>query len=160
MAKGIEYEEVLVAGDDRCTAAGGRGAQHDVVTSIPAHRRLEGFGRDQREPFLEQATRCAHVARTLAELPRKDIAQLVEQWLRREDGVLAHAVLQQLRTRAPGDECRDLERLHLLIRHTLQLARTGQSRHADFRRAWPSFCWRRSASRQAVVPGVAGDACP
>jgi hypothetical protein len=77
------------------------------TTSPSRSRQTRGSrGSDQRERLSEQLKGGPH-NRALAELLLQDITELVQQRLRRNDDVLASAMLEEIAAGAARDECRD-----------------------------------------------------
>ena len=63
-----------------------------------------GSGVTSRERLGEQLKGGPHINRALAELPLQDVTKLIQQWLRRNDFVLADAVFEEIAAGAARDE--------------------------------------------------------
>jgi hypothetical protein len=106
-SKGIQHQKILVAGDDRRTVPAERCRQHDIVVSVAANWLIECFGDDEGERLGKQLRGGPRIERALTELPFEDLAKLDQQWLRRDDDVLAHAVLEEIAAGATRDQRSD-----------------------------------------------------
>jgi hypothetical protein len=97
-------QQILIARDNRGALAGTRRRQHDVVISVATHRR---FKRDERERFLEQPNGRSHIRSALMKLSNQHVSELVQQGSRRNQDVMANAVLQKIAAGAPRHESGD-----------------------------------------------------
>jgi hypothetical protein len=79
LLKGIEHEEILITSDDRRAPAGHGGREDEIIIAVAARRRLQDGWGDQCEGLREEPNSRSHVRVALAELPREDLAQLVEE---------------------------------------------------------------------------------
>ena len=104
--KTIQDRQILITTDDGGASPVHRGRQHDIVVGVATHWRLERIRRDQGERLAEQPNGASRIHRALMKFSSQDIAQPVEQRARRNDDVMADAVLQKLAT-AARDEGRD-----------------------------------------------------
>jgi len=105
--KGIEDQQILIAGNNRGTLAGARRRQHNVVINVATNRRFKRGGCDERERFLEQANGRSHIRSTLSKLSSQHISELVQQWSRRNHHVVADTMLQKIAAGAARDESGD-----------------------------------------------------
>jgi hypothetical protein len=92
----------LITSDDRGALAGQRHRQHDIVVAVATRWWIERVWRDERERLNEQLKGGPHINDALAELPLENFAEFVQQWLRRNDDMLAEAVFQKVRRRCHG----------------------------------------------------------
>jgi hypothetical protein len=103
----IQNQQILIARDNCGALAGARRRQHDVVISVATHRRFKRDGRDERERFLEQPNGRSHIRSALMKLSSEHIPELVQQGSRRNQDVMANAVLQKIAAGAPRHESGD-----------------------------------------------------
>src|SRR5437762_14058846 len=80
--KGIEDQQIPIAGDNRGALAGARRRQHNVVINVATNRRFKRGGCDERERFLEQANGRSHIRSALMKLSSQHVSELVPQWAR------------------------------------------------------------------------------
>ena len=105
--KRIEHLQILISSDDRHAFAGHCGRQDDIVIAVAAHRWVKDLWRDEREGLGKEINGRARVHLSLPKLTDEDVAKLVQQRLRGNDGVTADAVLQNITAHATRDQRRD-----------------------------------------------------
>jgi len=122
--KRIQDQEILIAGDDRRALAAQCRRQHDIVVAIATGWGIECDRRHEREGLGEQLKGGPHINRALAELPLQDFTKLVQQGLRRNDNVLADAMLEEIGASAARDEGGDQ---HVRIKEEFHETRVNTS---------------------------------
>ena len=105
--KGIQDQQILIAGDNRGALSGERSRQHDIVIMVATSRRLEYVGRHEGDRLLEQPKGRSNIHGALTKFSSQDIAKLVEQRSRRNHDMVADTVLQKIPADAARDEGRD-----------------------------------------------------
>jgi hypothetical protein len=122
--KGIQDQQILIAGDNHGTLAGARRRQNNVVISVATSRRFKWDGRYDRERFLEQPDGRSHIRSALTKFSSQDVAKLVQERSRRNHHVVPDAVLEKIAADAARHESGDQ---HVRVQQELHETRVNTS---------------------------------